>query len=55
MEAARLLGFEFVSRGQSSLVLNILGEEVTYDVLNILEYSSDRWVSYQLPASHFSE
>lgn len=42
MEAARQLGFEFVSRSQTGLVLSMLGEEVEYEVLNILEYSSDR-------------
>ncbi|KAL6774620.1 hypothetical protein ACKKBG_A25695 [Auxenochlorella protothecoides x Auxenochlorella symbiontica] len=42
VEAARQLGFEFVSRSQTGLVLSMLGEEVEYEVLNILEYSSDR-------------
>ena len=42
MEAARQMGFEFKRRAQSSVVLNMLGEEVVYEVLNVMEYSSDR-------------
>ena len=42
VEAARQMGFEFKHRAQSSVVLNMLGEEVVYEVLNVMEYSSDR-------------
>jgi magnesium-transporting ATPase (P-type) len=42
VEAARQMGFEFKRRAQSSVVLNMLGEEVVYEVLNVMEYSSDR-------------
>lgn len=39
------MGFVFKERLQSSVVLDMLGQEVTYEVLNVMEYSSDRWVS----------
>lgn len=43
VDAARQMGFVFKERLQSSVVLDMLGEEVTYEVLNVMEYSSDRW------------
>ena len=42
VEAARQMGFEFKHRAQSSVLLDMLGEEVAYEVLNVMEYSSDR-------------
>lgn len=42
VDAARQLGFEFVNRSQGNLTLNMLGKEVTYEILNVMEYSSDR-------------
>ena len=42
VEAARQMGFEFKARTQNEVVLEILGQAVTYEVLNVMEYSSDR-------------
>jgi phospholipid-translocating P-type ATPase (flippase) len=42
VDAARQMGFEFKQRTQSSITLNMLGQEVTYEVLNVMEYTSDR-------------
>lgn len=42
VDAARQVGFVFKERLQSSVVLDMLGQEVTYEVLNVMEYSSDR-------------
>ena len=42
VDAARQLGFEFVSRSQSGMKLNMLGHEVNYEILNVMEYSSER-------------
>lgn len=42
VDAARQLGFEFKKRSQGNLTLNMLGREVTYEILNVMEYSSDR-------------
>lgn len=42
VDAARQMGFEFRNRAQSSITLCMLGEEVTYEVLNVMEYSSER-------------
>lgn len=42
VEAARQMGFEFKSRAQASVTLDMLGMEVTYEVLNVMEYSSER-------------
>ena len=42
VEAARQMGFEFKNRAQASVTLNVLGNEVTYEVLNVMEYSSER-------------
>ncbi len=39
VEAARQMGFEFKNRAQSTVTLSMLGREVTYEVLNIMEYS----------------
>lgn len=36
------MGFEFKERSQSSVKLDMLGEEVAYEVLNVMEYTSDR-------------
>jgi len=43
VDSARQMGFVFKERLQSSVVLDMLGQEVTYEVLNVMEYSSDRW------------
>lgn len=32
---------------QSSVTLNMLGQEVTYEVLNVMEYTSDRCAHLQ--------
>lgn len=45
VEAARQMGFEFKERSQSSVKLDMLGEEVAYEVLNVMEYTSDRYTS----------
>lgn len=42
VDAARQLGFEFKNRSQGNLTLNMLGKEVSYEILNVMEYSSDR-------------
>ena len=42
VDAARQLGFEFKNRSQGTLTLNLLGKEVNYEILNVMEYSSDR-------------
>lgn len=42
VEAARQLGFEFINRGQSAITLCMLGDEVKYEILNVMEYSSER-------------
>jgi magnesium-transporting ATPase (P-type) len=42
VDAARQLGFEFVARAQTTVTLRVLGQLVTYDILNVMEYSSER-------------
>ncbi len=42
VDAARQLGYEFRKRSQGKLTLNLLGKEVEYEILNVMEYSSDR-------------
>ncbi|EFN58106.1 hypothetical protein CHLNCDRAFT_20630, partial [Chlorella variabilis] len=42
VDAARQMGFEFKERTQSGVKLDMLGELVAYEVLNVMEYSSDR-------------
>ena len=42
VDAARQLGFEFKKRAQGKLTLSLLGKEVEYEILNVMEYSSDR-------------
>ena len=42
VDAARQLGYEFKRRSQGKLTLNMLGKEVEYEILNVMEYSSDR-------------
>jgi len=42
VDAARQLGFEFKKRSQGKLTLSLLGKEVEYEILNVMEYSSDR-------------
>lgn len=42
VDAARQMGFEFKNRAQTSITLNMLGKEVVYEVLNVMEYSSER-------------
>lgn len=43
MEAARQVGFEFKNRSMASVTLCIFGEDVAFEVLNVMEYSSERW------------
>ena len=40
--SARQMGFEFVARAQSAVTLSMLGMDVTYEILNTNEYSSER-------------
>lgn len=42
VDGARQIGFEFKERSHSSVRLDMQGEEVLYEVLNVMEYSSDR-------------
>ncbi len=42
VDAARQMGFVFTARSQNTITLNMLGEEVTYEILNVMEYTSDR-------------
>ena len=42
MDAARQMGFEFRQRTQTGVTLRMLGQEVTYEILNVMEYTSDR-------------
>ena len=42
--AARQMGYEFKGRHQSKITLSMLGVEASYEILNMNEYSSDRWV-----------
>lgn len=49
VEAGRQLGFEFTKRSQSTITLSMLGQEVQYEVLNVMEYSSERWVGCWWP------
>ena len=44
VEGARQMGFEFKNRAQTHITLSMLGEDVTYEVLNVMEYSSERCV-----------
>ena len=42
MEGGRQLGFEFVKRIKDGAVLRLAGAEATYEILNVMEYSSAR-------------
>jgi phospholipid-transporting ATPase len=42
VEGARKLGFEVIARTQNGLQLRLLGTEATFEILNVLEYSSAR-------------
>eukprot|EP00210_Caulerpa_lentillifera_P001750 g1680.t1 len=42
VEAGRNLGFEFKERTKDGISLKMFGHEVTFDILNVLEFSSDR-------------
>ena len=42
VEGGRQLGFEFLSRNMQGVTLRMLGHEASYDVLNIMEFSSER-------------
>ncbi|GAB4813241.1 hypothetical protein N2152v2_000287 [Parachlorella kessleri] len=42
VEGARQVGFEFKNRSQSSVVLSVFGEDVVFEVLNVMEYTSER-------------
>jgi magnesium-transporting ATPase (P-type) len=42
VEGGRQLGFEFVKRVRDGVVLRMAGCEATFEVLNVMEYSSAR-------------
>lgn len=42
VDAARQMGFAFMQRTQTGVTLCMLGQEVTYEILNVMEYTSDR-------------
>ena len=42
VEGGRQLGFEFASRTMQGVTLRMLGHEATFDVLNMMEFSSER-------------
>lgn len=42
VEGGKQLGFEFVHRTQDGVQLRILGVEATFQVLNIMDFTSDR-------------
>ncbi|EGG17651.1 P-type ATPase [Cavenderia fasciculata] len=42
VNAAKSVGFEFTSRNIKQLVVTVRGQEMTYEVLNILEFNSTR-------------
>ena len=42
VEGGRQLGFEFLSRTNQGVTLRMLGHEATFEVLNMMEFSSER-------------
>ncbi|KAK9828339.1 hypothetical protein WJX74_009865 [Apatococcus lobatus] len=42
VEAAKRMGFVFVARARSRLQVNMLGRPATYEILNTLDFTSDR-------------
>ncbi|CAK0743492.1 hypothetical protein CVIRNUC_001474 [Coccomyxa viridis] len=42
VEGGRQLGFEFVKRMKDTVVVNMLGTEAAFEILNVMEYSSAR-------------
>ena len=42
VEGGRQLGFEFVSRNMSGVVLRIAGHQAEFEVLNMMEFTSER-------------
>ena len=42
VEGGRQLGFEFLSRSMQGITLRMLGHEATFEVLNMMEFSSER-------------
>ncbi|KAL9646480.1 hypothetical protein ABK040_006474 [Willaertia magna] len=42
VKAAKYLGVEFISRTPSEMTISVLGQEKTYQILDIIEFSSDR-------------
>jgi len=42
VEGARNLGFTLIGRNQSKLLLDVLGEQQTYEALQVIEFDSDR-------------
>ncbi len=42
VDGARQLGFELTARGNQDLTLKFLGAEAKFQVLNVMEFSSDR-------------
>ena len=42
VEAAKRMGFVFVARARSRLQVNMLGRPATFEILNTLDFTSDR-------------
>lgn len=42
VEAAKRMGFVFVARARSRLQVNMLGRPATYEILNTLDFTSER-------------
>ena len=42
VEGGRQLGFEFLSRSMQGITLRMLGHEATFEILNMMEFSSER-------------
>jgi magnesium-transporting ATPase (P-type) len=42
VNTARQLGFNFLGRNSNNIFLDLQGEKVQFEVLNVLEFSSDR-------------
>ncbi|CAD7701700.1 unnamed protein product [Ostreobium quekettii] len=52
VEAGRQLGFEYCERGLTDVTLNLQDHQVKFDVLNVLEFSSDRKRMSVIARSH---
>eukprot|EP00026_Physarum_polycephalum_P001132 Phypoly_transcript_01133.p1 GENE.Phypoly_transcript_01133~~Phypoly_transcript_01133.p1 ORF type:complete len:1186 (+),score=224.50 Phypoly_transcript_01133:531-3560(+) len=42
VEASRTLGFTFLGRSQNDLTIKVLGQDQTFELLNVLEFNSNR-------------